>query len=157
MAKSQILTGARAKIMLTIGDGPNATIKTVALFNNCTWQIRQGKEPAFILGRFSPAEITPTTQESVSMTLSGFRIIEQGPYTMGVSKLQDLLNEGDFMVSVEDRQTKKTIFKAHGCRIQGWSSGVAARGVSDIRLDVIGMIGEDESGAQEESEGANSI
>lgn len=140
--KAKILTGARAKVMVNN--------QWVGLFNNCTWQIRQGKEPAFILGRFSPAEITPTTQEAVSISLNGYRVVDAGPYRVAnATLLKALLDEGDFTIDIVDRQTGKVIFRAVGCRVQGWSSGVAARGVSDIRVDVIGMKGEDEFALQE--------
>jgi hypothetical protein len=139
MAKPTILTGARAKVLI------NGNL--VGLFNNCTWQQRQGKEPAFILGRFNPAEITPTTQEAVSITLTGYRVVDAGPYKVAnATLLKNLLTEEDFTVDVLDRQTGKVIFRAVGCRVQGWSSGVAARGVSDIRVDIIGIKGEDEFG-----------
>lgn len=139
MAKAKILTGARAKVMI------GSTV--VGLFSQCTWSIRQNKEPAFILGRFSPAEITPTTQEAVQLSLSGYRIVDAGPYKVAnATLLKNLLNEEDFTVSIIDRQTNKTIFQSVGNRISGWSSGVASRGVSDIRIDVIGMKGEDEFG-----------
>jgi hypothetical protein len=155
MSTPKILTGARAKIYI---NG-----KLVGLFNNCTWQIRQGKEPAFILGRFNPAEITPTTQEAVALTLSGYRVVNSGPYAVAnATLLQNLLTENDFSVEVTDRATKDdttgnelVIFKALGCRVQGWSSGVAARGVSDIRLDIIGLLGEDESDEQNDITAAN--
>jgi hypothetical protein len=56
------------------------------------------------------------------------------------------LEEEDFSVAIVDRQTGETLFQADGCRVTGWSSGVAARGVSDIRIDIIGLKGEDEYG-----------
>lgn len=154
MAKSNILTGARAKIMI------NGNV--VGLFSQCSWSIRQDKQPAFILGRHNPAEITPTTQEPVQLTLNGYRVVDAGPYKVAnATLLKDLLNEEDFTVSVIDRQTGKTIFQAVGCRVQGWSSGVAARGVSDIRLDIIGIRGEDEFGValngDDEGNGASSL
>jgi hypothetical protein len=154
MAKSSILTGARAKVLI------NGHL--VGLFSQCTWSIRQGKDPAFILGRYSPAEIVPTTQEPVSISLSGYRVVDSGPYKVAnATLLKNLLNEDDFSITVLDRQTNKTIFTAVGCRVQGWSSGVAARGVSDIRVDVIGIRGEDEfglaSGGDDESSNASNI
>jgi hypothetical protein len=141
MAKSQILTGARAKVQIV----KNGKAVTVGLFANCSWSVNQEKVPAYILGRYSPAEITPTSQEPVRMSLTGYRVVDKGPYDIGVAtKLIDLLQEEDFGVQVIDRQTGKQIFKAEGCRVTGWSSGVASRGVSDLRIDVIGMIGFDE-------------
>jgi len=139
MAVSRIFTGARAKIQI----GSNL----VGLFSQCTWSIRQGKDPAFILGRYNPGEIVPTTQEAVQMSLSGYRVIGAGPYAVAnATLLKNLLLEDDFTVSVIDRQTNSTIFLASGCRVQGWSSGAAARGISDVRIDVIGIRGEDEYG-----------
>jgi hypothetical protein len=128
--------------------------KIVGLFNNCSWSIRQDKQPQFILGRHSPAEITPTAQEAVSMTLNGYRVVGAGPYKVGgASLLKNLLNEEDFTVQIIDRQTGQQIFMAKGCRVQGWSSGVVARQVSDIRLDIVGMIAEDEFGAASGGDG----
>jgi hypothetical protein len=149
VAQSQILTGARALVQI---NG-----KTVGIFSNCTWSIRQGKEAVYILGRYNPGEITPTSQEPVAMDLTGYRIINAGPYVIGVApnggtttqtfatKLQDLMTEEDVTITVQDRQTGTVFFTAQGCRVQGWSSGVAQRGISDIRFTVLGTIGFDES------------
>lgn len=139
MATAKILTGARAKVSI------NGNI--VGLFANCSWSIRQDKSPAYILGRYNPAEITPTSQEPVSLSLTGYRVVDSGPYAVAnATLLRNLLSEEDFDVTVTDRQTGKAIFTAVGCRVSGWSSGVAARGVSDIRVDIIGIRGEDEFG-----------
>ena len=141
---SKILTGARAQIMI------NSTV--VGLFSNCSWSIRQQKVPAYILGRFSPGEIVSTSQEPVEMRLTGFRVVGAGPYAVaGAQHLKDLLHEADFSVQVMDRQTGQVIFSAQGCKVQGWNSGVQARGVSDLTVDIIGMIGEDESAEDSES------
>jgi len=152
MARAKILTGARAKIAI---DG-----NVVGLFANCSWSIRQDKSPAYILGRFNPAEITPTSQEPVSLSLTGYRVVDSGPYAVAnATLLRGLLNEEDFSVVVTDRQSGKAIFTAVGCRVSGWSSGVAARGVSDIRIDIIGIRGEDEYGTSiggdEDTTGSN--
>jgi len=139
MGKAKILTGARAKVSIN-GN-------TVGLFANCSWSIRQDKAPAYILGRYNPAEITPTSQEPVSLSLTGYRVVDAGPYAVAnATLLRGLLEEEDFDVTVSDRQSGKIIFTAVGCRVGGWSSGVAARGVSDIRIDITGIRGEDEYG-----------
>lgn len=139
MAQAKIFTGARAQLII---NG-----KTVGLFSNCSWSIRQGKDPAYILGRYHPAEITPTSQEPVRMSLTGYRVVDAGPYAVAsATMLRDLLTENDFSIAVRDRQTTKIVFKADGCRVEGWSSGAASRGVSDLRVDVIGIKGEDEFG-----------
>lgn len=147
MAKSKVLTGARAKILI------NGQV--VGLFSNCSWSVRQSKEPLFILGRYSPAEITPTTQEPVSLSLTGYRVVDSGPYKVAnATLLKNLLQEEDFTVTVLDRQTGRQVFQCLGARVSGWSSGISARGVSDIRVDVSGLLGFDEFGAaQGEGEG----
>jgi hypothetical protein len=146
MARSQILTGARAKILI------NGT--TVGLFTNCSWSIRQDKQPAFILGRYSPAEITPTAQEAVSLTLTGYRVVDAGPYKVAnATLLKNLLEEEDFTVTVLDRQTGKVIFSALGCRVLGWSSGVAFRGFSDVSINILGLLGQDEYGESQGGDG----
>jgi hypothetical protein len=139
MALAQILTGARAKVL--ISGNP------VGLFANCTWSVRQDKVPNFILGRYNPAEITPTAQEAVAISLTGYRVVNAGPYKVAnATLLRGLLTEQDFAIAILDRQTGLTIFQATGCRVTGWSSGVASRGVSDIRIEVLGLVGEDEYG-----------
>ncbi len=139
MGQAQIFTGARAKVLI------NGNV--VGLFSNCSWSINQAKVPNFILGRYSPGEITPVDQDAVRMSLTGYRVINAGPYKVAdATLLKNLLNEEDFSVAILDRQTNQRIFQADGCRVLGWSSGAAARGVSDLRIDIIGMIGQDEYG-----------
>jgi hypothetical protein len=152
MAKTQTMTGSRAKILI---NG-----KTVGLFSQCSWSIRQSKEPIYVLGRYSPADIVGTDQQPVQMTLTGYRVIDAGPYKVAnATMLKDLLNEEDFTITVQDRQTKKIFFQAVGCKVLGWSSGVASRGITDIRLEVVGLIGADETslnvGDQEDASAVN--
>jgi len=153
MAKAQTLTGHRAKLLI---NG-----KAVGLFANCSWSIRQSKQPVYILGRSSPAEIVPTGQDPVQMRLTGLRVVDRGPYVIAnATHLKDLLEEEDFSVDVIDRQTGKVIFRAVGCRVLGWASGVAAQGVSDVSIDIIGLLGSDEStidegGENERADAAN--
>jgi hypothetical protein len=151
MAISQILTGARAKVFI------NGNL--VGLFASANWSIRQDKTPVFILGRYNPADIVPTAQEAVTLDLTGYRVIGLGPYVVGgATLLQNLLNEDDFNVALYDRQTGSLIFNASGCRVTGWSSGVTSRGISDLRLSVVGIVANDESapnGDDDSSSAAN--
>jgi hypothetical protein len=146
VARAQILTGARAKLLI---NG-----KVIGLFTNCSWSVRQDKAPQFILGRFSPAEITPLAQEAVSLDLAGFRVVDAGPYQVAnVTQLKNLLEEEDFGVAVLDRQTGRTIFSATGCRATGWSSGVSARSISDVRISILGLVADDEFTAAQGGDG----
>lgn len=148
MAKSQILTGARAVLQFI---NPAGQAKTVGVFTTANWSVRQEKAPAFILGRFNPAELTPVSQEAVAISLSGFRVVDASPYEIAnATALKGLLDEEDFVLQVVDRRTKKVIFRASGCRVSSWSSGVQARSISDVRLEVVAIIAEDEFNSQDE-------
>lgn len=151
----KVMTGARALIRL---DG-----NVVAFFSNCSWSVRQDKAPIFILGAYAPVELTPTSQEAVSVSLSGFRLASKdnsssSPYgkIYKMEKLQNLLRDSDFQVTVQDRQSGAVIMKIDGCKVVSMSSGVAARGVTDLRLEVMGLKAEDESGIQSEDPSSSS-
>jgi hypothetical protein len=161
---SNVLTGARALVMIDTN--------LIGIFSSCTWQLRQDKTPLFVLGKYGPGQIAPTAQEAVQMSLTGFRVFNKGPYAaMGATMLKDLLTEQDFTVKVFDRGPKdvagtnnsnsdvngKAAFTAFGCRITGWSSGVAARGVSDVRIEVIGLFGGDETEGSEVQESSSAV
>ena len=164
MSTSQVFTGARAVLMIKG--------QRVGLFSDVSWSIRQSKEPQFILGRFNPAEITQTSQDAVSMSMSGFRFLDAdkgtesspgkisksgSPYNVaGATKLSGLLNEEDFVVQLVDRKSGNPIFTVQGCKVVSWSSGVAARGVSSIRIEMIGIHAEDETGDTGDSGAPNS-
>lgn len=144
---SKVMTGARAIVRI------NQQI--VAAFANCSWAVRQPKEAIFILGAYAPVELTPTSQEAISMTLTGFRVINASndggsPYSTvnQMEKLQNLLNDHDFQVSITDRQSGKVLANVTGCKIVSQSSGAAARGITDLRLEVMGLLYQDESGDQ---------
>lgn len=137
-AKNRVMTGARALVYM----GENL----VGMFSSCNWSVMQEKVPIYILGRFNPAEITPTAQEPIRLSLTGFRQINKGPYAVAkATMLKDLIDEGDFTVKVFDRQTQQDIFTAFECRVVGWRSGVSARAVTDVQIDVIGIKGGDEA------------
>lgn len=137
MSVAKIMSGARAKLLI---NG-----KVVGLFANCSYSVRQDKVPAFILGKYGPAEITPTSQEAVTMDLRGYRVVDAGPHAVAnVTMLKNLLTEEDFSIAVVDRQTGKTIFSAVGCRATGFSSGFAAKSVSDLSISIIGLKADDE-------------
>ena len=136
--KAKILTGPRAVVF--IGE------KQVGMFSSITWSASQEKFSAFILGRFNAAELTPVGQEPIRASLTGYRIMDAGPYAVAnATHLADLLNENDFILKIQDRQTGKIIVTITECKVTNWSSGINARSVSDIRIDVMGLRIFDES------------
>lgn len=103
MAKSKVLHGARA--VLHIGSA------MAGIFNSCQWGVQYDVQPAFILGRFSAAELVYTGMEVIGLTMSGFRVTDHGPFAVVdrqtgarlVPRLQDLLAYDDIAVSLHDR------------------------------------------------------
>ena len=168
--KQRILDGAMAKLLV---DG-----KVIGFFTTCTWSVRQEKVPIYVLGRHSPAEIVSTAQDVVSISVTGFKtlptsikdgegnkmdkITPSSPHAfgnkdVGMTKLGQLVN-GDvkFSVAVSYRnQPEVILFKSENCTVVGYSSGVAARSVADIRLDIIGeYVSEIDGDSESMTEGA---
>ena len=136
---SKIMTGARAVVFF--GDKP------VAIFTNVAVSSRQEKVPAFVLGRYSPLEQTPTAQDPISLSLTGWRVFGKGPFKQGVTLVKGLMAEGTFDVKVFDRQnfsSSRPMLTVRQCRIVQWATGFAARSQSDLRLEVSGLVVEDE-------------
>lgn len=144
---SNVLTGARAVVSV------NGNV--VGLFESCSYGANIGVEAIHILGRFSAAEITPTSYEAISVNCNGFRVINQGVHVLpAFPKLQDLLALGTVTLSIRDRQTGELIMTAIGCVPTTYNSGPNARSTTRISITYMGLVLSDESGDQSESAGA---
>lgn len=149
-ATQRILHGARAQLIV---NG-----KIVGVFTSCQWGVNYDAQPSYILGRYSPAEITYTGQEPISVSATGFRVVDNGAYVAaGLPKLQQLMTHEDIALAIFDRQTGKQIFTVTGVRPTGYTSGTAARSISDFSVNYLGLRSEDESGAQGEASGASDL
>lgn len=156
--KSKVFTGARAKVYVK-GE-------LVGLYDSCSWSVNVGAEPAHILGRYSAAEITPTSYEAVTVNCSGFRIIGNGAHVLPkMPKLQDLLNLEAITLHIVDRQDVTdsakndgpTVMKVTGCIPVSYSSGVNAKATSRIQITYMGTKHSDEQDDQDESTGATEL
>lgn len=146
----RIVHGARIQILV---NG-----KIVGLFTSAQWGVNYDAIPSFILGRFSPAEITYVGQDAISINATGFRVVDNGAYVAaGLPKLQELMTHEDIAFAVFDRQTGKKLFNAVGVRPVGYNSGAAARSISDFSVAYLALRAEDESGSQGEAPGASDI
>jgi hypothetical protein len=141
---AKVLTGSRAVVSID-----NVI---VGLFESCTYGANVGTEPIHLLGRFGPAEITPTSYEAVTINCSGFRVVGQGVHQLPkMPKLQDLLQLGPVTISIRDRQTGELIMTAIGCIPNSYNTGVNARATSRIQITYVGLKVTDEAGDQEEA------
>jgi hypothetical protein len=146
----QIVNGARAQLIV---NG-----KIVGIFTSCQWGVNYDAIPSYILGRYSPAEITYTGQEAISVTATGFRVVQNGAYVAAaLPMLQNLMSHQDISLALYDRQTGLQILTVVGVRPTGYSSGTAARSVSDFTVNYLGLRSEDESGSQGEASGASDL
>jgi len=147
MAISKVLTGARAKVYVDN--------QLVGIYETCTYNSNIGTEPIHLLGRYSAAEITPTSYEAVTISCSGFRTVGEGPHVLPkMPKIQDLLTLDSVTIAVVDRQSGETILTAIGCIANSMNGNHNARATSRITINYTGLRLSDESGDQDESNGA---
>jgi hypothetical protein len=153
MAIAKTMTGARAKIFVD-----NVL---VGLFESCSYSVNVGAEPIHLLGRFSAAEIVPTSYEAVTLNCSGFRLIGNGGHILPkMPKLQDLLKLESITISVIDRESdagSEPILTVQGCVPVSYSTGYNAKATSRIQVTYMGIKASDESGSQDESAGASNL
>ena len=151
MAKAKVFTGARAKVY--VDD------VLVGVFDSCTYAVNIGAEPIHILGRYSPAEITQTSYETVTVNCSGFRIIGNGGHILPkVPKLQDLLQLEFVKLDMIDRQGPADalpVMTVLNCIPINYSTGANAKATSRIQVTYLGTHASDESGPQDEGDGVN--
>ena len=152
MAKAKVFTGARAKVY--VDD------VLVGIFDSCTYAVNIGAEPIHILGRYSPAEITQTSYEAVTVNCSGFRVIGNGGHELPkVPKLQDLLQLETITLAMLDRQEADTakagILTVQNCIPINYSTGANAKASSRIQITYLGTHASDEAGDQDEGDAVN--
>lgn len=170
MAAPKIIHGARAKVAIV--DPATGSARVIGIFNSISYSVQYGAQAAYILGRYSPAELIYTHSEPIQMTLTGWRQVGQGPYaTSGlpggspsgiVPKLQDLLTHEYVQISVIDRQLQAqgkdaTIALIKQIRPTGYSISVANRQMSEVQMTAMGILIDDESTANDEAAFATSL
>lgn len=149
MANSLTMTGARA-LFGTFNPHTGRTTP-LGIFNNVSFGLTYDVQPIYILGKFAPAETVYTSQEPVSITCSGWRVIDHGPHVDGqMPKLADLLNSQYLSLSVMDRQRMAggkdgRIAKFEQVRMTGYSTTVSARQTQEVTCTFMAILVSDES------------
>jgi hypothetical protein len=152
------MSGARAK--MGIYDPSTGLTRVVGLFNNVSYHMTYETQPAYVLGRYSAAEIDYTSMDIVSITCSGYRVVDHGPYVeTAVPKLQDLLLSEYISLTIIDRQREAlgldgriAIFK--NVRPTGFSTTISARNLEEITVNFQAIYVDDESTTNGEGAGA---
>jgi hypothetical protein len=150
MADQKILHGARAQLIV---NG-----KKVGIFSDISYGVNYDVQPAFILGRYSAAELTYVGMDVVNVNATGFRVVDNGAYVAAsMPKLQELMAHNEISLEIFDRQTNKSVLSVIGVRPVSWNSGQAARSLSTFSVTFLGRLASDESGVNDEGAGASTI
>ncbi len=151
-SKPKVMSGARG--YLSIIDRGKA--KKVGIFTTVSWGLAYDTQPAYILGRYSPAEIDYTAQTPVSVSAGGWRVIGHSPHAVsGLPYLKELLTHEYCVLTLTDRQTGAVIANIRNVRPTGYSTTLSARNLEEITAQFIGIYCDDESG--DNSERADSM
>lgn len=146
---SKTLTGARCKLYINQ--------RLVGYFTQVSWGVNLGATDIHTLGNYGAQEIVYTDMETITVNLSGFRIMKNGPYAgMAFPKLQDMLRHEDIVLNIEDKQSTGSdanVMTLVGARPISFSKGVGARGVATLDGTYRGLLLTDESGPQGEVDG----
>lgn len=135
---AKTMTGARAVVKV------NGSI--VGIFETCTYNRSYGTEAIHILGQYSAVEIPYTSAEAVTLSCSGFRVVDFGVFVgPGVPTIGELLNFEPMTVDVTDRQSGKIILSATGVVPNGDNGNFNARATSRVTVNYIGLIVDDET------------
>lgn len=147
--QTKSLSAARAKIY--IEDAKTGQMRLAGVFNHTSHGVDYDLIPVYVNGKFGPAELVYAGVAPISVSLSGFRVVDNGPYEIAnAPQLQDLLKSNDFTLTLVDRQTDETILTVIGCKVSNWQSAGGARGLYDLTVNIQGLTLEDESGPQDD-------
>jgi hypothetical protein len=147
MAQAKTLTGARARLYI------NGNL--IGVFTSASYEVNYGVSPIYILGRYNAAELVYTDMDTVTVSCTGFRVLDNGPYgTMSIPRLQDLLAHEDFSLYLEDRQGNKHVMTVENVRPLGYSTSTSARGIQDLSARFMGTVVHDESNPNDDDPGA---
>jgi hypothetical protein len=119
-------------------DATTGQARVVGIWNNFSYQVTYDVQPAFILGRYSAAELTRLAS-SPSITAQGWRVVNHGPFKTGrLTNVKDLLHQEYLLLQVWDRQTKKYVANIRGCLPTGTSSTVSREAAPGVDQYVSG-------------------
>jgi hypothetical protein len=152
----KVMSGARAKVAIV--DPNTGKAQVVGIWNNFSYSVNYDVQPAFILGRYSAAELDTTGVEPVSITAGGWRVVNHGPFVDGkLTNVKDLLLQEYLVLTVVDRQTGAQIATIKGCLPTGFSSGLSARQLQETTNTYMGLLMDDESTTNTETSSAANL
>lgn len=147
---AKICHGARALVSVT---DPNTNQqRVVGIWNNFSYSVSYDVIPAYILGRFSAAELTTVGYAPVNITAGGYRVIDHGFQTEGAfTQLAQMLQQEYLTLSVLDRQTGKLVATISGCVPTATTASISARQLVEGSNTFMGLLYADEQFVDAES------
>jgi len=153
MAANKTLHGSRVYISRASND-PSAQNNVIACFESASWGVDYDHFEPYVLGKVNAAEVVLTGMAPVMVRLSGWRKLDEGPYSeaVGMTKLQNFFDEGnDFTLTFIDRQSEQNVGIVYNCKAVNHAQRVGARGAMNLEVTVVGVRYEDESGQNAEN------
>lgn len=152
MAIASTLVGARCKLFI---DG-----NPVGIFTSVSYGVTYTAADIHTLGRYNAQEIVYTDMETVTVNVSGFRVMEHGPYAeASVPQLQELLTHNDITLQIVDRQAadqaKANIVTVVGVRPISYNMETSARSTANLSVTFRGIAVKDENDLASQSDTAN--
>lgn len=150
MAAPRVFHGARAKV--SIVDPTTGLARVVGLWLSFDYNVTYDVQVAAVLGRFSPADMVTTGVEPVSITASGWRVVDHDAFVeCGYTNIKDLLNQEFLQLTVHDRKTGKNVATIRGCLPTGLSSNASAKQLATMQNSYLGLIMDTETTEQAEA------
>lgn len=136
---TKVMTGSRAIFRL---DGSK-----VAFASNISFNENIQYEPVNVLDRLDVVEHAEVGY-TVDFQCQNFRVPNASVKQLGImSKLQNVLTQGELTSEVQDRVTGATILLMTGVKLQARQTTVDARGIMTETWSFVGRRADDESGA----------
>lgn len=154
-ALPKVMSGARAKV--GIFDPNTNSTAYVGIYANVSYGLVYDTQAAWILGRYSAADVDYVGVELVNLTCSGYRVINFGPHTTGkVPRLKDLLHHQyvTFMIAdrlLEEQSSDGRMAVIRKVRPTGFTTTIANRQLEEMTLSYVGILADDEDGTNDEA------
>lgn len=153
MTVASTLVGARCKLFI---DG-----QPIGLFANVSFGVEYGAQDIYTLGKYNAQEIVYTDMGTITVRVSGFKIMGHGPHEeMSIPKLQELLTHDDIFLQIVDRQNagdqqRENVITVYNVRPLGYDFDTSARGVASLSAVFRGITVKDESDVNPQSDTAS--
>ncbi len=154
--------GARAIVHIIGEDGTDAE---VGVFNSVSYSVGITVVPVEVLGSLLPVELCQTGEDVIQLTCSGFRVLNAGPYVSSkVPTVSELLRYDGVTLTIYDRQQSvgatrnlQAIFNVKNAKCTGYRTTHNAKGLSDMEVTYMGIVGTDETATQSDMTDATAV